>query len=723
MGQVLRAQFDEFGDFAQQLPLECTVGQGIPQGPGIAGQVRPAFSAGEVAAFAGGLDQEAAQRHGLGHAAGEGVLAVLADVAVRVMFGRQEEELDAAYVRRIRQGPVEGAPRGAAAGGVAIEAEHHGIREAEQLLHVVRGAGRAQGGYRVRKTQLCERHHVHIAFGDQHVARVTNGVAGFEQAIEFMALAEYRGFGGVQVLGLLVAQHAAPEADALALDVADREHDAVAKAVVTLAVGAILALAGDDKPRFHQQWIIVVRKHAGQRTPALRGIAQAEVFCDLARESATLEVVDGPRCILQLLAIGLAGLFQHVGQRGLLLPLLGRARPILRAGLILRNLQPVVLGQVAYGLDKAHAGVFHQEVDGVAMLAAAEAVVELLGGADRERRRLLGVERAQSHEIGPPLLELYVAADDLHDVDARKQLLDEGLGKGHANNCREGGPRAGQSGRKKAGPPAHQRPGRSMGRSARRQANGAVQADHLAIEHVVLEDVLGQLGIVLGRTQAAGKGDAGGQRVLHLLRHAKQHGRAEDAGSDGHVADAVASQVARDRQGHADHAALGGAVGGLADLAVVGGHRGGGDHHAAFAGGFRLVLAHGVGSQTDHVEAAHQVDHDGLAEGGQGVGAVLAHGLFGRCDACAVDQAHEFAHGDRLGDHGLRVGFLADVALDEGAADVLGHGLALVGLHVGDDDLAAIGSQHACRAFTKTRSAAGDDEYLACNLHVELLFC
>ncbi|MDT4842015.1 hypothetical protein FQZ97_758950 [compost metagenome] len=229
--------------------------------------------------------------------------------------------------------------------------------------------------------------------------------------------------------------------------------------------------------------------------------------------------------------------------------------------------------------------------------------------------------------------------------------------------------------------------------------------------------MLGQPGVVVRRAQAAGEGHTGGQRVLHFLRHAEQHGRAEDAGGDGHVADAAAREVAGDGQGHADHAALRGAVGGLADLAVVGRDRGGRDQHAAFAGGFGLVLAHGVGRQADHVEAADQVDRDGLAEHGQRVRAVLAHGLLGRCDAGAVDQAHQLAELDGGSHHGLAVGFLAHVALDEHAADFLRNGFALVSLHVGDDHLGAVGGQHARCAFAEARSATGHDKNLAVDLH------
>src|SRR6188768_275929 len=58
---------------------------------------------------------------------------------------------------------------------------------------------------------------------------------------------------------------------------------------------------------------------------------------------------------------------------------------------------------------------------------AAEAVVELLRGTHREGRRLLVVERAAGAEVGPRLLELHVAVDDIHDVGPREKRLDEVL--------------------------------------------------------------------------------------------------------------------------------------------------------------------------------------------------------------------------------------------------------------------------------------------------------
>ena len=83
-----------------------------------------------------------------------------------------------------------------------------------------------------------------------------------------------------------------------------------------------------------------------------------------------------------MLLVGQAGLFQHLVERGLFLPLLGGAGPVLRAGIVFGHLHAKLLGQVLHRLDKAHAGVLHQKTDGVAGFAAAKAVVELLGRAD-----------------------------------------------------------------------------------------------------------------------------------------------------------------------------------------------------------------------------------------------------------------------------------------------------------------------------------------------------
>ena len=56
------------------------------------------------------------------------------------------------------------------------------------------------------------------------------------------------------------------------------------------------------------------------------------------------------------------------------------------------------------------------KVDDVALHLTAEAVEDRLLLADRERRRLLAVERAKAHPLAAALLELRVLGDDADDV-------------------------------------------------------------------------------------------------------------------------------------------------------------------------------------------------------------------------------------------------------------------------------------------------------------------
>ena len=72
--------------------------------------------------------------------------------------------------------------------------------------------------------------------------------------------------------------------------------------------------------------------------------------------------------------------------------------------------------------------------------AAAEAVVELFGGADAERGRFFAVEGAQAHEIGAALFELHVATHHVDHIDAVDQFLDEGLGDRHRRILAHGPP-------------------------------------------------------------------------------------------------------------------------------------------------------------------------------------------------------------------------------------------------------------------------------------------
>ena len=90
------------------------------------------------------------------------------------------------------------------------------------------------------------------------------------------------------------------------------------------------------------------------------------------------------RCQGMRAPIGIGGLFKHICQRGLALA--GSCGPLFFLGgdVVIGHLQAHLLGQVLHGFHKTHARMVHEKADGIAVFAAAKAVIELLGGADAE---------------------------------------------------------------------------------------------------------------------------------------------------------------------------------------------------------------------------------------------------------------------------------------------------------------------------------------------------
>ena len=138
---------------------------------------------------------------------------------------------------------------------------------------------------------------------------------------------EFRYFGSVQ--------HSPAEANHIALHGADREHDAVAEAVVALPIRrGIFGLVGDYQAALLKQRVVIPWKGASQRAPAVRRVANRETRGDLAAEAALLQVGDRARTGLELLAIVVRCLRQHIGQVALPVLELGRALALFGSAIV-----------------------------------------------------------------------------------------------------------------------------------------------------------------------------------------------------------------------------------------------------------------------------------------------------------------------------------------------------------------------------------------------------
>ena len=83
---------------------------------------------------------------------------------------------------------------------------------------------------------LREGHHVHVALHYDNAARLADALACLEQTVELAAFLEQRGLRRVKILGFGPVEHAPAEPHHLAALADDGEHQAVAKAVVALAL-------------------------------------------------------------------------------------------------------------------------------------------------------------------------------------------------------------------------------------------------------------------------------------------------------------------------------------------------------------------------------------------------------------------------------------------------------------------------------------------------------
>ena len=124
---------------------------------------------------------------------------------------------------------------------------------------------------------------------------------------------------------------------------------------------------------------------------------------------------------------------------------------------------------------------------------------------------------------------------------------------------------------------------------------GALEADGLAVEVVVVDDHSDQLGVFVRVAKPLREGDACGEVGTELFADGGQHGGVDDSGGDGTDADSVLCEVSGCGEGQGCDPTFGGGVGRLADLSVEGRHRRGVDDDATLAVLVGVGLRNGFG--------------------------------------------------------------------------------------------------------------------------------
>src|SRR5262249_1099369 len=172
--------------------------------------------------------------------------------------------------------------------------------------------------------------------------------------------------------------------------IANRKHHAVAEAVVvalTLPAGA--AFAFDDETGVDEALAlgIAAPETTQYLVPGAGGVADREALLGRGREAALRQVLARARLARELFRVEARNARHQLVQR------LIRARRGTVDAALVRHLEAEAHGELLDGLGEGHVIVIHEKAERGTVLAAAEAVIELLVRAHPEGRGFLGVER------------------------------------------------------------------------------------------------------------------------------------------------------------------------------------------------------------------------------------------------------------------------------------------------------------------------------------------
>ena len=292
---------------------------------------------------------------------------------------------------------------------------------------------------------LMHRDDVGVALGDDDAAGLRRGRTREIGREELAALVKEvdagRRLWAVDVLRpapFVVRNEAAPgKAAHASARVGQRKDDLRAKAVVDAP-----ALVGLHREAGVVELAVAESRSARRvehRVPCARRVADAKLAQRSLLEAALCQVRSRTLGLLrfpQLARVVRGGALEQLEQTLAAHTLLGRAR------ILVLELEGdlVTVGEQLERALEVHALGLHDEREGVARGLAAEAVVDLLGRVDPERRRALVVKRAQPGEaVGARLAQLGARRDEIDHVD---RLADALLGVVGVEGHRAGSPTA-----------------------------------------------------------------------------------------------------------------------------------------------------------------------------------------------------------------------------------------------------------------------------------------
>ena len=305
---------------------------------------------------------------------------------------------------------------GTLAGLVAVVDQDHLFGVAGQKRRVLLRQGGAERRHGAVKTILMQGDGVHVALHQNEVRKF--GLLRQIQGKEVLPLVKNQGFRGVEVLGSVVVllHDAAAEADDVAPDVNDGEHQPVPEAVKKVAV----LLGHGDQARSPEflVGVALAAQEVHEAGPGVGGVADAEIDDGALGHAAAQGVLERRRTLRGgELAMEEPGGLLVEGPEPFLLLVAGLVL------LVLGDFQTGPLGQMPHGVGVAHALDLHDEVHGAAALVTAEAVVDALIRGHGEGGGLFAVEGAQTKHIGAGALQAHILADNILDGVAGHQFI------------------------------------------------------------------------------------------------------------------------------------------------------------------------------------------------------------------------------------------------------------------------------------------------------------